>query len=266
VSETIIDMTGRQIVISKPVQRIVSLVPSQTELLYFLGLDDKIVGQTVFCIHPADKHKSSVKVGGTKKIRIDAIRKLKPDLIICNKEEMTPEIVNELSKDFPVWVSDIKNTEDAFKMIHSLGEILDVKERAENLTANIRKSFAQSKIYKKLTCLYLIWRKPYMSVGRDTFISHMMEKGGFINILQDAERYPELDEEQIMALRPELVFLSSEPYPFSDKHISEIKAMLPYSKVMTVDGEMFSWYGIRLVNSQPYLNELQRRIHKGINT
>lgn len=265
-SELIIDMTGRQLEISKPVQRIVSLVPSQTELLYYLGLDDKIVGQTVFCIHPADKHKTSTKVGGTKKVRIEQIRTLKPDLIICNKEENTPEIVENLSREFPVWVSDIQTTDDAFKMIKSIGSMMDVEAKANELLESIKKSFSQVKIYKKLTCLYLIWRKPYMSIGGDTFISHMMEKGGFINILRDSERYPELDEETIMALRPELVFLSSEPYPFGEKHIREIKEMLPYSKVITVDGEMFSWYGNRLVNSQPYLNELQRRIHKGINS
>lgn len=264
-SESYTDMTGRQVEIRKPVERIVSLVPSQTELLYHFGLENSIAGQTVFCIHPQEKHKTSVKVGGTKKVRMEMIRELNPDLIICNKEENTPELVDELSREFPVWVSDIQNSNDAFKMIESLGEILDVKEQAVALVGNIKDSFRKAKIYRQFTCLYLIWRKPYMTIGGDTFISHMMEKGGFINICRNSNRYPELDEEMIMALRPELVFLSSEPYPFGDKHIREIRDMLPYSKILTVDGEMFSWYGNRLLNSQSYLNELQRRIHKGIN-
>lgn len=259
------DMTGRQVHLNGPVKRIVSLVPSQTELLYYLGLGDKVVGQTVFCIHPQDKFKAAQKVGGTKKVRLEKILEIEPDLILCNKEENTPELVQTLEKHFPVWVSDIKTLDDAYTMIESIGSMLDVESEARQLVADIKSNFNQTKIYKKFTCLYLIWRKPFMTVGADTFISHIMGKGGFVNICGDISRYPELDEEMIMALRPEIVFLSSEPYPFGDKHIEEIRKMLPYSKVYTVDGEMFSWYGNRLLNSQTYLNELQRRIHRGIN-
>lgn len=258
-------MTGRELSLRHPIQRIISLVPSQTELLYELGLRDKIVGQTVFCIHPNQYAKSAEKVGGTKKIRFEKIDALKPDLIICNKEENTSEIVEKLSKKYPVWVSDIKTIDDSFEMFRQLGDLLDVRERADFLIEQIRQSLSITKIYRKFTCLYLIWRKPYMSVGNDTFIHHMMEKGGFINVLGNLERYPEIDEETIMALKPELVFLSTEPYPFSDKHVNELKAILPSSKIIIVDGEMFSWYGSRLLNSQPYFNELQRKIHRGIN-
>lgn len=263
--EVVIDMTGRQVEIKKPVNRIISLVPSQTELLYFLGLGDKIAGQTVFCVHPNESFKKARKVGGTKKVRMEKIHELKPDLIICNKEENTLELVEELSKNYPVWVSDIKTIEDACTMMLSLGNLLEVESAAKQLVEDIKASFSQSKIYKKFTCLYLIWRKPYMTVGGDTFISHVLEKGGFVNICRNASRYPEINEEMLLDLRPELIFLSSEPYPFGEKHIKELQDILPYTKIMQVDGEMFSWYGNRLLNSQAYLNELQRRIHRGLN-
>ncbi len=258
-------MTGRQVIVPDMPMRIVSLVPSQTELLYYLGLHDRVVGKTVFCIHP-DKHDGHAeKVGGTKKVRFEKIDELQPDLIICNKEENSLEMVEALSEKYPVWVSDVQNVDGAVDMILQLGEILKVEQAAKTLAQDIRASFNKPKIYRKLTCLYLIWRKPYMSVGTDTFIHHMMEKGGFINVLTQYERYPEIDEDLIMAVRPELVFLSNEPYPFSEKHIQEIQNLLPNSRIILVDGELFSWYGNRLLNSQSYFNELQRRIHKGIN-
>jgi len=258
-------MTGRLVEIPEMPLRIISLVPSQTELLYYLGLQDRIVGKTVFCIHPDQQDGHAEKVGGTKKVRFEKIDELQPDLIICNKEENSKEMVDALSEKYPVWVSDVKSVSDAIKMTQDLGHILQVSEAANALVNDLELAFKKPKIYRKFTCLYLIWRKPFMSVGTDTFIHHMMEKGGFVNVLTQYERYPEIDEDLIMALRPELVFLSNEPYPFSEKHIQEIQNLLPNSRIILVDGELFSWYGNRLLNSQSYFNELQRRIHKGIN-
>lgn len=258
-------MIGRKVEIPEKPMRVVSLVPSQTELLYYLGLGDKIVGQTVFCVHPEDQFKTAVKIGGTKKVKYDKIDELEPDLIICNKEENTEEIVDTLARKYPVWVSDIKTIEDACKMIEQIGHIFNIKESANQLSKSIQTSFTKSKIYRRFTCLYLIWRKPYMSVGNDTFIHHLLERAGFYNVLRHCTRYPELEEEAIMALNPELVFLSDEPYPFAEKHIKEIQDLLPNAKIVLVNGELFSWYGNRLLNSQSYFNELQRRIHKGIN-
>ncbi len=258
-------MTGRQVTLPVLPQRIISLVPSQTELLYHLGLGHKVVGKTVFCIHPNPDNKNAENVGGTKKVRFEKIDELQPDLIICNKEENSKEMVDALSEKYPVWVSDVKNVDDALIMIKQLGKILQVDDAAKTLCDELHQSFKKPKIYRKFTSLYLIWRKPYMSVGTDTFIHHMMERGGFVNVLTQYERYPEIDEDLMMALRPEVVFLSNEPYPFSEKHIQEIQELLPASRIILVDGELFSWYGNRLLNSQSYFNELQRRIHKGIN-
>jgi ABC-type Fe3+-hydroxamate transport system substrate-binding protein len=261
VSIEVIDMLGRIVKIPKPIQRVVSLVPSQTEFLYDLGLKDKIVAQTVFCIHPKSHFKKATKIGGTKKIRYDELDELQPDLIICNKEENNEEIVETLSKKYPVWVSDIKNIDDAFYMMRSLAELFDAKSQCDELIKRITMSLNQKKVRHQYNCVYLIWRNPYMSVGYDTFINHMLQRSGFNNLI-NVKRYPELSSEELQALNPEVVLLSSEPYPFKEKHIEELKTLLPNSKILMVDGELFSWYGSRLLNSQPYFNELQRQLHK----
>ncbi len=258
---SIVDMLGRVVNIQKPIQRIVSLVPSQTEFLYELGLKDKIVAQTVFCVHPKSHFKKATKIGGTKKIRYEELDELQPDLIICNKEENNEEIVETLAKKYPVWVSDIKNIDDAFYMMRSLAELLDVKNEAEDLLRKITLSLNQKKIRHQYNCLYLVWRNPYMAVGCDTFINHMLQRAGFNNLIKE-QRYPELNLDELQLLNPEVLLLSSEPYPFKEKHVEELQTLLPNSKILTVDGELFSWYGSRLLNSQPYFNELQRQLHK----
>ena len=257
----IVDMLGRVVKIQKPIQRIVSLVPSQTEFLYELGLKDRIVAQTVFCVHPKSHFKKATKIGGTKKIRYEELDELQPDLIICNKEENNEEIVETLAKKYPVWVSDIKNIDDAFYMMRSLAELLDVKNEAEDLLRKITLSLNQKKIRHQYNCLYLVWRNPYMAVGSDTFINHMLQRAGFNNLIKE-QRYPELNLDELQLLNPEVLLLSSEPYPFKEKHVEELQTLLPNSKILTVDGELFSWYGSRLLNSQPYFNELQRQLHK----
>jgi ABC-type Fe3+-hydroxamate transport system substrate-binding protein len=258
-------MIGRELTVPKEINSIVSLVPSITEFLYHIGLGDKITGRTVFCTEPKDLVINAKNIGGTKKVRYADIELLNPDIIICNKEENSEEIVDTLSQKHCTWVSNIKTLDDAYKMMLDLGKLFNKTSDTRLLVEEIKNSFENSKIYKQYTCLYLIWRKPYMSVGNDTFIHHLMSKAGFYNILRGETRYPELEAEQIAELRPEVVFLSSEPYPFSEKHIEEIKNILPASKIIMVDGDLFSWYGSRLRYSQPYFNELQRRIHRGIN-
>ncbi len=250
-------MIGRKVLLPVPPQRIISLVPSQTELLYVLGAADKIVGQTIFCVHPEIHFKDAAKVGGTKKIKYDVIHSLNPDLVICNKEENTEDIVNQLSERYPVWVSDIKNVDDACHMILSLGEIVDSLEKAESLVNQIRENFLKATYTKKRSCIYLIWKNPYMAAGTDTFIQQMLLQAGFNNLMPENSRYPELDIDEIMALNPEILLLSSEPYPFREKDILEFRNHLPSTKIIIVNGEFFSWYGSRLVNSQFYFNEIQ---------
>lgn len=239
-------------------KRIISLVPSQTELLFDLGLEDETVGITKFCVHPEEWFRNKTRVGGTKTINIEKIAALQPDLIIANKEENVQEQVEALSGIAPVWVSDIHNLEGALHMIHTIGKLTGRYEKAEIITKLIQHRFDQldTAAQKKRNTLYLIWRKPWMSIGSDTFIHHMMSRAGMENVCKDLTRYPELTDEDIVKLHPELVLLSSEPYPFKEQHIAALQQLLPHAKIILADGEMFSWYGSRLLHTPAYLAAL----------
>ena len=255
-----VDMIGRNVQIRQPIERIVCLVPSITELLFEIGLGHLVVGVTVFCVHPENAVKHLIKVGGTKKVRMQAIEDLKPDLIICNQEENTLEMVNALEEQFPVWVSSVCNLKECYRLILELGQIHGVVPSALKLQQDIQKAFASIKVRHRYRCLYLIWRNPYMSIGKDTFIHHLLELAGFDHIIE-SNRYPEISAEALAELTIDVLLLSSEPYPFKDKHIAELKALLPNTHILLVDGELFSWYGSRLLQSPAYFNDLQRQLH-----
>lgn len=258
------DQLGNEVSFGFPPTRIVSIVPSQTELLFDLGLNEEIVGVTKFCIHPKEKTKGIAKIGGTKNLNIAEILKLQPDLIIGNKEENSQKDIELLQKEFPVWMSDIYNLEDAIKTISAIGSLVDKEPEAQYLnhliSAGFRdlQSLALSKKIDK-TVLYAIWRNPYMFAGRQSFISNVLTKIGLSNVVTGF-RYPELPISEMVALDPDFVFLSSEPYPFSEKHMAEIQSLLPKAKILLVDGEMFSWYGSRLVKAVQYFFEFQNQL------
>lgn len=250
-------MTGRRVEIKYPPRRIVSLVPSQTELLYDLGLEEEVVGITKFCVHPEVWFRNKKRVGGTKQLHLDIIRELHPDLIIANKEENEKEQIEALASEFPVWISDIKNIPGALQMMQVVGLLTDREHKANTIVDDIVARFTklQEAAVKKRVA-YFIWYKPWMSVGRDTFISNMITTIGWENVLQDFERYPEINLEALKAYSPDTILLSSEPYPFKEKHIAEIKAVLPDAEVLLVDGEMFSWYGSRMLKAVSYFSNL----------
>ncbi|RZL69628.1 MAG: cobalamin-binding protein [Pedobacter sp.] len=263
--KTFTDQMTREITINFPPKRIVSIVPSQTELLFDLGLDQEIIGLTKFCIHPIEKFAGRTKVGGTKKLNIDLIKDLKPDLIIGNKEENTQSDIEELSEFFPVWMSDIFTVDDAMKTITEIGDLVDRAPEASYLNHLISAGFndlrtlaLQNHINKKVA--YLIWRKPFMAAGKNTFIDDVLLTNGMTNVVNQA-RYPEITLEELKTLNCELILLSSEPYPFKEKHIEEIQAAIPDAKVLLVDGEMFSWYGSRLVKAVQYFFEFQKELY-----
>jgi len=256
------DMTGRTVLVNYPPQKIISLVPSQTELLFDLGLEDETIGITKFCIHPDSWFRTKKRIGGTKNVNIEAIKALQPDLIIANKEENTKEQVELLATLFPVWISDIKSIEEAIEMIKQIGAITDKNDQAERIVENIRHnkdSIAKEK-NKAEKVAYLIWRNPWMCAGGDTFISNMITEAGWTNVFSDRQRYPEITLEELKVAIPDHIFLSSEPYPFKETHIREIKESIPDVKITLVDGEMFSWYGSRLIMAFPYLNELKKSL------
>lgn len=254
---TVKDQIGQSHNFIKTPQRIVSLVPSQTELLVDLGLADSLLGLTKFCVHPKHLRKQKTVVGGTKQIDLDKIKDLAPDIILCNKEENTKEMVQALSQIAPVHVSDVKTLEDTYVLIEQYGIVFNVQEPAEKLVAGIKNKAQAFKnslsgLYSK-SCLYLIWRKPYMVAGQDTFINHLLVLNGFTNKCRE-DRYPELDQEDMFDV--DYVLLSSEPYPFKEAHIREIERYTS-GKVILVDGEYFSWYGSRLLYAFDYFEQLQ---------
>jgi ABC-type Fe3+-hydroxamate transport system substrate-binding protein len=252
--------------------RIISLVPSQTELLYHLGLDKEVIGITKFCIHPKDWFKNKTRVGGTKTANIEKIKSLLPDLIIANKEENVKEQVEALSEIAPVYVSDITKLEDALDMIMQIGKLVNAEERASEIAEGIRVRFEDLETFiltnqpanfsTKLNTAYLIWKDPYMAAGGDTFIHDMLRRCGFNNILSDQQRYPIVSISKLPTLKCDLLLLSSEPYPFKQKHINELQQQLRGTKILLVDGEMFSWYGSRLLQAPAYFRDLLKQIHQ----
>jgi ABC-type Fe3+-hydroxamate transport system substrate-binding protein len=262
------DQTGRKITLETTPRRIISVVPSQTELLFDLGLREEVIGITKFCVHPEQWFRNKTKVGGTKQLKIELIHQLLPDLIIANKEENTKEQIEELEKYYPVWISNINNLDNAYEMIEQVGLITTKEIQANKIVAGIKENFAQflrkdssgqTSNLKLQTC-YLIWQKPYMTVGGDTFIHSMMKAAGFENIFAKEKRYPETTIEELRNLRCELLLLSSEPFPFKQRHAEEIQSLLPNIKILLVDGEMFSWYGSRLLKATDYFRQLQLKL------
>ncbi len=244
-------------------QRIVSLVPSQTELLFDLGLEGKVVGITKFCCHPADKVKNIAKIGGTKNFDVEKIKALRPDLIIGNKEENYKEGIETLQKDFPVWISDIVTLEDSLEMIQRVGELTHKEPEAFKICQQLSIQFDSLKSpSRRPRIAYFIWKKPYMIAASGTFIHEMLVKAGFLNVFDGLTRYPEISEADLQQAAPELIFLSSEPYSFREKHLLEFQEMCPSTHIMLVDGELFSWYGSRLLKSVAYFNELRDSLSK----
>ena len=239
------DQLGREITLENFPKRIISLVPSQTELLADLGLVNEVAGITKFCVHPENWFRSKTRIGGTKKINFEKIAALKPDLIIGNKEENEKEQIEELMKNYPVWMSDIKTLDDAMEMIKKVGELTGKKSASENIVQKVLSEFSKlnSEIkFPEKTAAYFIWKNPWMAAGNNTFINYLLKLCNWKNVFENQKsRYPEITLHDLAEKKPEIVFLSSEPYPFKEKHITELQSVLPHAKILTVDGELFSW-------------------------
>lgn len=256
--ETYIDQMERSIKLENAPKRIISLVPSQTELLAYLGLDAEILGITKFCIYPDTWFRTKTSVGGTKQYHFDKIKALNPDLIIGNKEENDKTQIELLAAEYPVWMSDIKTLEDAYNMIQNIGKLTRTLPQAQALTSEIRTKFDDLKntIKSPISAAYLIWRKPYMVAAKDTFIDEMLHLAGFTNVYNHQVRYPEIDLTALAKNPPQVLLLSSEPYPFKLSHIEEIQHLFPDTVIQLVDGTLFSWYGSRLLYSATYFQQL----------
>ena len=240
-------------------ERIVSLVPSLTELLFHLGVEDRVAGITKFCTRPANWAQGKLKIGGTKTVDIEKVKALNPDLVIANKEENTKEQVEALAEICPVYLSDINTLDTALEMIDQVGQLVFAPQQAAIIIKKIREGFDNlRRPFTTIKTAYLIWRNPYMTVGGDTFISNMLQQCGFENVFENEIRYPEITIGFLQLQHCELLILSSEPYPFSQKHITELQGHLPDCKIILADGEMFSWYGSRLLEAPAYIQNLRK--------
>lgn len=235
--------------------KIISLVPSITEAVLDLGLsENELIGRTKFCIHPKEKVDSIERIGGTKTLNIEKIKSLNPDLIIANKEENVKEQVEELMKDFRVLLTNVETVEDNYYLLKTLGNILKKEEAAQVFNIKIYEILERSKLSKKMKVAYLIWKNPYMTIGSDTFIHHILSEIGFENIFRNEIRYPEITTDDLQDA--EVIMLSSEPFPFREKHIEELQIVFPDKKILIVDGEAFSWYGTHLAKCEEYFRKL----------
>lgn len=251
----LIDQLQRKLILNTTPKRIISLVPSQTELLCDMGLEDCIVGVTKFCIHPKHLKQNKTIVGGTKTIKADKIKALQPDIILCNKEENTKEIVEACEAITTVHVSDIFSISDCLELIHQYGQLFNKQTIAQQIVNKINVNLKKFQAYIKnkpiLNVAYFIWRSPWMIAGNKTFINHLLEINQFKNVFSDSSRYPEIQLETLPE-NLDVILLSSEPYPFKEQHMQEVLEHTPNAKAILVDGEYFSWYGSRLIKAFDY--------------
>ena len=250
------DHLGIQHQLDQVPSRIVSLVPSITELICDLGLQNNLVGCTKFCVHPKHLRDSAVMIGGTKKVNIERIKSLSPDLIFANKEENVQDDVEALRDVAPVWVSDIKTWDDSLSFIEECGIIFSRESKAGHiitiLNANVRKIMTE-----ECRAAYLIWKNPWMTVGGDTYIHSVIKKTGFTNVFGHKKRYPETDLKELKNIHPDIILLSSEPFPFKSDHVDQLSQYLPKAIILLVDGEYFSWYGSRQMHLSDYADQLR---------
>lgn len=254
------DQMQRTVSIDWPPRRIVSLVPSQTELLFDLGLGQAVAGVTDFCTEPPQLPAHCVRIGGTKRFLFERIAALSPGLIIGNREENYQEGIERLAAAFPVWMSDIHTLPEALGMIRAVGEIAARAAPACALAHDIDVAFAALPAYEPLAAAYLIWKKPWMAAGTHTFIDDMLARAGLRNVFAGRDRYPRFTLQELRAQAPAVVLLSSEPFPFTGEHVAELARALPQTRVLPVDAMPFSWYGSRLLRAPAYFAELRARL------
>ena len=240
--------------------RIVSLVPSLTEYLWALGLEQEVVGITKFCIHPKAWWQHKTRVGGTKKVNFKTIETLQPTLIIANKEENTKEDIEQLQLKYDVLLTDITSLEEAYRYLLEIGRKVQREEKSMSLVNQIQAKFQSVvKIGQGSSFLYFIWKDPYFVVGPQTYIHALLTHFGLVNFCE-IKRYPALEQvlnnKDNQSILPDYIFLSSEPFPFEAKHLEEVQVLFPNSKIVLIDGEICSWYGSRMRKAPSYFKDV----------
>lgn len=239
------DDLGNRLTFNNQPKRIISCVPSLTELLADLEQDSAVIGVTKFCVHPKKWFQEKTRIGGTKNLNLTKIIELKPDFIIASKEENTQVEIEQLQQLFPVYISDISNWSDCIKTIETIAKVTGKSAIGNQIIHRLNTITFPD--FKQQTVAYIIWNNPIMTIGGDTFIDCILDKVGLQNIYKKTSRYPVISLDELKEAKPDYLFLSSEPFPFKEKHLAYYQAELPDTKVLLVDGEIYSWYGTRLL-------------------
>jgi ABC-type Fe3+-hydroxamate transport system substrate-binding protein len=250
--------------------RIVSLVPSLTELVCELGLGGKLIGRTGFCVHPRDFLKQVAKVGGTKDVRVEAVRALEPTHLLVNIDENRREVVDELAGFIPnVIVTHPCAPEDNRDLYRLFGHVFGCAPQAQYLETELERALVEARAaalnLPPERVLYLIWRAPWMTISRATYLAAMLARVGWQSQPADAaERYPAFGWDAAWLAQVDRVLAATEPYRFRERHIAEIST-LSGRPVSLIDGEMVSWYGSRAIAGLRYLVGLRRALHAATN-
>jgi ABC-type Fe3+-hydroxamate transport system substrate-binding protein len=243
-----------------PPVRIISLCPSLTELVFDLGLGQDLVGRTKFCVHPADRVGAVEKLGGTKNPKIDRIIELAPDVVLLNEEENRAEDADALAEaGIHCHVSFPRTVADTAMMVRDIGGELGARDAAEPIAVAIESTLrdvtSRARERAPVRYAYLIWRDPWMTVSGDTFVAAMLGAAGGVNVFgETADRYPTVEPAAIAQAEPDVVLLSSEPFPFRDRHADELSEAsgVPRDRFLLVDGELLSWHGSRTARGVAY--------------
>jgi len=264
-----VDASGVALSLSGAPRRIVSLIPSTTELLCALGLAEALVGITVYCVEPRDVVRGKTRVGGEKDPDLAVIRSLAPDLVIANVEENRREDVDELrAAGIPVWVTYPRTVAEGLAMIRDLGEVTGARDRARALLDTLEPLYAQARAgaaaRPPVGVFYPIWREPWMTVGADTYVHDLLVTCGGTNVFADRVRYPTITLDEMAARGPEVIFLPDEPFRFRRAHLRDFQAYpavpaVRDGRIHLVDGKPFSWHGPRLADALRKLPDLLTR-------
>ncbi len=244
--------------------RIVSLCPSLTELVFDLGRGDDLVGVTKFCVHPADKVGAVEQVGGTKNPKIDRIVELAPDLVLLNREENRIEDADALAAaGLACHASMPRTIEETAEMVRSIATAIEREREGEAIARAITERSARVRAAaqnaRAVKWSYLIWREPWMTVNAETFVQALLAQAGGENVFAShPERYPTIEIADLVRADPDIVFLSTEPFPFEEKHVTELAQLTGFSpeRFRIVDGEYLSWHGSRTPDGIDYAARL----------
>jgi ABC-type Fe3+-hydroxamate transport system substrate-binding protein len=247
----VVDVLGNELTFMAPPRRVVSLVPSLTETLFELGVGESVVGITDFCIFP--ERLELPRVGGTKNPRVEQIRELRPDLVYVNLEENLKRHADAIAEFAPLFVTEPKTIDDCAALIRTLAAIHAVTSSGELLATELERVHA-AMAPRNFTFACPIWKKPWMWCGGDTYVSHLVAAAGGRNVIEELERYPAVALDDVLARKPEIIFLPDEPYEFTEEDAAELRARGPRI-IGPFAGHLFTWHGTRTIRGLQFLRD-----------